>query len=178
MDMDMDMSGMDMGSMSTSTTMSSTASSTGSTTSMAGMDMSSSSSMSGMMTSFFASTTTPLYTEGFHPTTVAGYTGICIFLIMLGVVFRFLIAVKAWKETAWLDAEYQRRYVHVAGKGDLAKRMSEDSDTKGMTLSENGLEEQVMVVKKHGITRRPWRITTDPIRAVIDTVIAGVGYLL
>lgn len=173
MDMDMDMS-----SMSSSSTMSSMASATSEATSMAGMDMSSSSGMSGMMTAFFTSTTTPLYATSWQPTTIAGYAGTCVFLIMLGVVFRFLIAVKAWKETAWLDAEYQRRYVHVAGKGNMAERMSVDSDTKTMTLTENGLEEQVMVVKKHGVTRRPWRITTDPIRAVIDTVIAGVGYLL
>ena len=56
--------------------------------------------------------------------------------------------------------------------------MSQDSDTKRMTLSENGVEEDVFVVQKRNMDTRPWRITVDPIRAVVDTVIAGVGYLL
>lgn len=89
-----------------------------------------------------------------------------------------MVAVKAWKETAWLDAEYNRRYVTVQGKLPKAERISQDSDMKRMVLSENGVEEEVMVVKKRSMNVRPWRITTDPIRAVIDTLIAGVSYLL
>ncbi|KLU83211.1 copper transporter [Magnaporthiopsis poae ATCC 64411] len=45
-------------------------------------------------------------------------------------------------------------------------------------LSSNGVEEDVVVVKKHTTTARPWRLSVDPLRAVIDTVIAGTGYLL
>lgn len=47
-----------------------------------------------------------------------------------------------------------------------------------MLLTENGVEEEVMVVKKRGTGVRPWRLSTDPVRAVMDTVIAGIGYLL
>lgn len=53
-----------------------------------------------------------------------------------------------------------------------------DSDGKKMVLSENGVEEDVVVVRKRGMATRPWRFSTDPLRAVMDTVIAGVGYLL
>ena len=77
-----------------------------------------------------------------------------------------------------MDAEFNRRYVTVAGRESLPKRISSDSDSKTMVLSENGVEEDVVVVKKRNMGTRPWRITTDPVRAVMDTVIAGVGYLL
>jgi hypothetical protein len=33
-------------------------------------------------------------------------------------------------------------------------------------------------VKKRSMGIRPWRLTTDPLRAIMDTVIAGVAYLL
>jgi hypothetical protein len=112
------------------------------------------------------------------PTNVGEYAGTCVFLIMLATIFRGLLAVKAWKETAWLDAEFNRRYVSVAGKLPKAQRISSSSDCKRMILTENGVEEDVMVVRKRSMGIRPWRITTDPVRAVMDTVIAGVGYLL
>ena len=104
--------------------------------------------------------------------------GTCIFLILLSGGFRGLLAVKAWKETAWLDAEFNRRYVTVAGKLPKSERIMSDSDSKRMILTENGVEEDVMVVKKRSMGIRPWRITTDPVRACMDTVLAGVGYLL
>ncbi|KAG0651555.1 Copper-responsive metabolite biosynthesis cluster D [Hyphodiscus hymeniophilus] len=135
-------------------------------------------SMSMMSMTFFTSTSTPLYSSMWSPTSVGSYAGTCIFLIILATVFRGLLAVRTWKETAWMDAEFNRRYVVVTGKPPKAERISSDSDSKRMILTENGVEEDVMVVKKRGMDTRPWRITTDPIRAVMDTVLAGVGYLL
>ncbi len=134
--------------------------------------------MSMMSMTFYTSTTTALYSPAWCPTTTGQYAGTCIFLIALGTIFRGLLAAKAWKETAWYDAEFNRRYVAVAGKPTKAERISADSDSKRMILTENGVEEDVVVVKKRSMGVRPWRITTDPIRAVMDTVIAGVGYLL
>jgi hypothetical protein len=127
---------------------------------------------------FFTSTSTPLYSARWSPTSIGGYAGTCIFLIILASIFRALLAVKAWKETVWLDAEFNRRYITVAGKPPMAERIAADSESKRMILSENGVEEDVVVVKKRTMGIRPWRITTDPIRALLDTVIAGVGYLL
>lgn len=66
----------------------------------------------------------------------------------------------------------------VAGKGTKADRLSMESDMKNMTLTENGVEENVMVVKTRTMGVRPWRLTVDPVRAAMDTVIAGVGWLL
>jgi len=77
-----------------------------------------------------------------------------------------------------MDAEFNRRYVTVAGKIPKSERISQDSDSKRMILTENGVEEEVMVVKKRSMGTRPWRITVDPVRAAFDTVLAGIGYLL
>lgn len=112
------------------------------------------------------------------PKSIGQYAGTCIFIIILATIFRALLAMKAWRETAWLDAEFNRRYVAVASKLPKAERISQDSDSKRMILTENGVEEDVMVVKKRSMGTRPWRISVDPLRACIDTVIAGVGYLL
>jgi hypothetical protein len=135
-------------------------------------------SMSMMSMTFFTSTMTPLYSAMWSPTSTGEYAGTCIFLVVLATIFRGLLAVKAWKETAWLDAEFNRRYVTVAGKLPKSERIASDSDSKRMILTENGVEEDVVVVKKRSMGIRPWRITTDPVRAAMDTVIAGVGYLL
>lgn len=134
--------------------------------------------MSMMSMTFFSAANTPLYSTMFAPTTIGAYAGTCIFLIILAVIFRGLLAVKAWREAAWMDAEMKRRYVTVAGKQPKSERVSQESDLKRMVLSENGLEEDVMVVQKKGMDVRPWRFSVDPVRAVMDTIVVGVGYLL
>ncbi|TLS22103.1 uncharacterized protein PpBr36_09172 [Pyricularia pennisetigena] len=161
------------------------------TDSMAGMNMTSDSSghssshsdsSSGstmmMMSVFQNDPQTPLYSTAWTPKNTAGYAGTIIFLILLAMTFRGLLALKAKMEARWLDAELNRRYVVVNGKQPMAERASQDSLAKHMVLSENGREEQVMVVAKKTSIARPWRFTVDPIRAILDTVIAGVGYLL
>jgi len=135
-------------------------------------------SMSTLSMTFFTSSSTPLYSSTWSPTSEAGYAGTCIVLILLAILFRALLALKAGRESAWLDAEFKRRYVAVAGKLPLSERIYQDSDTKRMVLSENGVEEDVMVVAKRAVGVRPWRLTVDPVRAIIDTALAGVGYLL
>lgn len=156
------MPGMDMG----SGTMNDTHGSTGSSMSMM------------MMTIFQTSLKTPLYTEAWTPNSVGTYAATCIFLIFLAFGLRSMLALKSIQEKRWLDKDFKRRYVSVNGKLGMAGKMSTDSMAKQMVLSENGLEENVTVVQKgHGIWR-PWRFSVDPIRAVIDTAIAGVGYLL
>ena len=134
--------------------------------------------MSMMSMTFFTSTSTPLYSAMWSPTSIGGYAGTCIFLIILATVLRGLLAVRAWKETAWLNADFNRRYITVVGKPTKSEQVAADSDRKRLILTENGVEEDVMVVKKRSRGIRPWRITTDPIRALIDTLIVGVGYLL
>ncbi|KFY75937.1 hypothetical protein V499_04181 [Pseudogymnoascus sp. VKM F-103] len=146
---------------------------------MSGMDMShgSSSTMSMVMT-FQNDPSTPLFSTAWTPTGTGSYAGTCIFLIILAVLFRILLALKARQEARWLDAEMHRRYVAVAGKPGLKETVALHKDAKAVVLSENGVEEEVVVVQRKGEMTRPWRVSVDPLRAVVDTVIAGVGYLL
>ncbi|OAA64370.1 rrm domain containing protein [Niveomyces insectorum RCEF 264] len=149
---------------------------------MNGMDMGgadgSSSSSGSMMSVFFTATNTALYSMRWTPASTGAYAGTCIFLIVLSVVFRLLMAFKARVESRWLDDELARRYVVVAGKPTLSQQISQDSTAKRMILTENGIEEDVMVLKKRHTHVRPWRMSVDPLRALLDTVLAGVGYLL
>lgn len=134
--------------------------------------------MMGMSTSLFFSSTTSLYSTAWTPANAGQYAGTCIFLVVLAITFRGLIAAKAWKEAAWMNAEFNRRYVTVVDRVSKAESIISDASSEKMVLSSNGVEENVMVVKKKGMGVRPWRMSVDPVRAVIDTVLAGVGYLL
>ena len=99
-------------------------------------------------------------------------------IVFLAILGRCLLAAKAIQERKWLEREMNARFVAVQGKMPMGETISQDSLAKRMVLTENGVEENVMVVQKSGHIKRPWRFTVDPVRAVIDTVIAGVGYLL
>ena len=163
---------------------------------MEGMDMGSSSSSSSaegtsmhMMAIFQNHMHTALYSEAWTPGSAGAYAGTIIFLIALAMILRLLMAGKALAEARWLDRELRRRYVVVAGKQTLAESASRESlaaaahHRKGggatsATLTENGVEEDVLVVQKNRTPARPWRLSVDPLRALIDTCIAGVGYLL
>ncbi|CAJ2503812.1 Uu.00g112060.m01.CDS01 [Anthostomella pinea] len=149
---------------------------------MSNMDMgdnSSSSMTSQMMAVFQNKMATSLYSKSWTPSTSGAYAGTIIFLIILGIALRLLLAGKSIAEARWLDAEMNRRYVVVQGKLPLAETLSRDDQCKRMTLSENGIEEEVMVVQKRTVdARRPWRLSVDPLRATLDTLIAAVSYLL
>lgn len=147
---------------------------------MPGMDTGDSMSSMGvmMMSVFQTSIVTPLYSMAWTPRNKGTYAATCIFLIALAAVLRGLLALRHYQESRWLDKELNRRYVAVAGKLPLAETISRDSIAKHMTLTENGVEEDVMVVMKKSVRTRPWRVSVDPLRALIDMVIAGLGYLL
>ncbi|KAF4456947.1 Ctr copper transporter [Fusarium albosuccineum] len=127
---------------------------------------------------FQTDTSTPLYSNSWTPTSAGAYAGTCIFLAILAIIARGLLAYKAVQEAHWLDREAARRYVAVNGKLPLAEQIASSPDARRMTLSENGLEETVVVVERKRAVTRPWRFSVDPIRACLDTVIVGIGYLL
>lgn len=156
----MDMSGMDMGS--------------GSMT----MTNSTSTTMMTMMVAFQNDFDTPLFTMAWTPRSIGAYAATCIFLIGLAAILRGLFALKTIQESRWLDQEMNRRFVVVNGQLPMHENLSQENLKQNMVLSANGVEEQVMVVKKKHTDARPWRASVDPVRAVIDTIIAGVGYLL
>ncbi|KAI0535974.1 Ctr copper transporter [Xylaria digitata] len=144
------------------------------------MDMGSSSSShdSMHMSVFNNDMMTALYSEAWTPSTAGAYAGTIIFLIFLSALFRFLLAAKAMAEARWLDAEMKRRYVVVQGKQPISEQISRDDLSKRVTLTENGVEENVFVVQRKEQIHRPFRLSVDPLRAAFDTLITGVGYLL
>lgn len=170
----MDMDGMDMG---TGTGTGTGSSDDNSTTSAATSSM--------MAMTFTNDMTATLYSARWAPSSTGTYAGTCIFLIALAVVFRGLFALRALQEDRWLDRALDRRYVVVVGEGGGPAAARRDSSLEKqqqrksmMLLSANGVEEEVMVVSKRRAHVGPWRLSVDPLRAVVDTVIAGVGYLL
>lgn len=141
---------------------------------------SSSSSMSGggHSTIFQSSIAATLFSNDWTTSSAGAYAGTCIFLIVLAIIARLLVALKATLEARWQSQAAKRRFVAVNGKTPLAERISQDRESKQMILSENGVEENVYVVEQKANQARPWRFSVDPVRAVLDTVIVGIGYLL
>ncbi|KAI1320162.1 Ctr copper transporter family-domain-containing protein [Xylariaceae sp. FL0255] len=139
----------------------------------------SSSSMSMTMAMVFnTNLKTALYSNSWTPENAAAYTGTILFLIMLAVLFRVLLAGKSILEARWLETEMNRRYVVVQGKLPLAEKIARDEMATRMTLTENGVEEDVLVVERKNKPIRPWRLSVDPLRAALDTLLAAVGYFL
>ena len=64
-------------------------------------------------------------------------------------------------------------------QGRLAQRLLDTEGATRAVLSEGGVEENVVVVEQHCVrVGRPWRFSVDPLRAMFDVVIVGIGYLL
>ncbi|KAF5018433.1 hypothetical protein F66182_9586, partial [Fusarium sp. NRRL 66182] len=79
---------------------------------MPGMEMSGDSSSSsspshgsnGIMTMVFQTETrTPLYSNSWTPNSSGAYAGTCIFLAVLAIIARGLVALRAVQEARWLD---------------------------------------------------------------------------
>ena len=126
------------------------------------MDMASSTSdsttgsMSSLMGVLFTSTTTPLYSLQWAPSTTGQYAGTCLFNIVLSVILRALFSYRAILEHRLREIERRRREIIVSGK-------KQDDNGAG---------------NRSGGKYRPWRASMDVPKALLDTVIAGVGYLL
>ena len=113
--------------------------------------------MSGMGT-LFASTSTPLLSADWTPSTTGQYTGTCVFITILAGISRVLLSYRLRQEHRWRHDDLKRRPVIVYGKNE---------DTDGRKLDPG-----------NKIRRKTWRLSTDVPRASLNVVIAGVGYLL
>lgn len=152
-----------MGSMSmTMTSGSSMPSTTG------GMDMGDSSSAI-LMTSaemamvFFQSVTTPLYSSAWTPQGEGSYAGTCIFLIVLALIHRILIAVRSI--TFDSNAALHRH------------RKVEFSDSDGYPGSRSELE-SIGTQFRSQWNGHPFIVATETARALLEVIIGGIGYLL
>ena len=146
-------------------------------TSSADADSPTTMSMSAMRMVLFSSTTTPLYSTSWTPSTRLQYAGTCIFLIVLAAIFRGLFAVRVLLKRKWQGVEKTRRYVIVGAEGrEKETRSSEESKTS--IVSGKSDEGNTNVEKKYASGVRLWRTRQDLQHACLDVVIAGVGYLL
>ncbi|KAK5944770.1 hypothetical protein PMZ80_001970 [Knufia obscura] len=148
---------------------------------MSGMDMSSSTSSDtmSMVMVFTNSHSTPLYSNSWTPHTSGQYAGTCIFLILLAITGRCLLAAKHMLELRWSAAARNRRYVVVAGRTPESGRIESDPDAKeGSLVTAQGVEERVKVVQATKQPVIPFRLSVDIPRALMTFVIVGIGYLL
>ncbi|KAK1141793.1 hypothetical protein N8T08_008458 [Aspergillus melleus] len=145
-----------------------------------GSSGSSSSSSSMSMAMVFVNThDTPLFANNWTPSSSGSYAGTCIFLIVLSIIGRLLVAFKAVMETHWLNTHLNRRYVTIAGKTPEVGRIDSDPETKTASLvTAQGVEESVRVVRRVAREPIPWRFSVDLPRAFLFLVITGVSYLL
>ncbi|KJX92233.1 ctr copper transporter like protein [Zymoseptoria brevis] len=122
---------------------------------------------------------TPLYSSAWTPTTAGAYAATCIFIVVLGIISRMLLAYRGKLEAAWHDKAVERRYVMVAGEPE-AERDSPAEKSDEATLTTRGINERVRVVQRtrHAMQGTPWRLSTDLPRACIFTLQAAVGYFL
>lgn len=149
------------------------------------------SSSGGMTMFFFTSTSTPLFSLAWTPSSTGGYAATCVFLIGLAVITRGVLAAKSLMETSWMYKDHRRRYIVMATdeKGNESSR--EFSGAKKNTtvsttavLTVNGVDEKVRLVENAlggpytGTMARPWRLSVDLPRACLVTLIGGLGYLL
>lgn len=128
---------------------------------------SSADSMPSMNMLFTTGFTQPLYSPAWNPKTRGQYAGTIIFLIVLSILWRGLLAWKAYLEESWAAREKSRTII-VAPSSP-----SEDSvdDPKKSARVEQMARPQTGSAK-------PWRWSTDLPRSILTVIASGTGYLL
>jgi solute carrier family 31 (copper transporter), member 1 len=143
------------------------------------MDMGgTSSSMNGMNMAFYTSTSTPLFSHTWTPSSAGAYAGTCIFLIILAILLRAIFTLKHWLDARAIESALKRRYVVVEGESGLADKVASDTNSTTGILTTNGVAENVRVVQAPVKHIQPFRFNVDLPRAAVMTVAAGVAYLL
>lgn len=132
--------------------------------------------MSEMAMVFFTSTTTPLYSPAWTPSTTGQYAGTCLFLIILSTVFRALLALKHWAEAALWSVPPARRGSALLAASDAGVG---EGDEEKFAAAKGGADASSRAVaqRSRGYARA-WRINVDGSRALLDVVIVGASYLL
>jgi hypothetical protein len=121
-------------------------------------------SMQDMAMNFFNSYDTPLFSLDWAPSTGGGYAGTCIFLIVLAIIFRFILALRT-NMTTVAAAAARKRETALLVKTEAETSSDEDRAAHG---------------GQHVVPRAKarWTLNDALITASIDTILAGVGYLL
>lgn len=132
-------------------------------------DMSSSSAHSMGAMTFHATTTDPLFSTSWTPSTAGQYAGTIIFLLALGFTYRFLAAYQSVLEHRWGQEEKARKALITANSG------SQDSIIDSPKGQPPARQSEVQA----GLWgNKSWRWSVDGPRSGLAVVSAGVGYLL
>jgi len=126
-----------------------------------------------MNMAFHNTMTDNLFFESWTPTTTGQYAGACIFLIVLAIAHRFLVAFKSVQDAKW-QAKEQARSIVVAGRGGSHRNSMEsvDNDPKNMvTITTTG-------EASRNPWTVPWRFSTELPRAILGTINTFLGFLL
>lgn len=143
------------------------------------MQMSSSPGSMSMPVIFSDSHATPLFSNTWTPSSPAGYAGTCLFLIILAIVDRGLLAFKAVMERRWRALHLSRRYIATTDKNGKSGCIESSPETKTtIFICDKGVEESARVVRTVDDSPIPWRLSVDVPRAGLSLVILGVSYLL
>ncbi|KAH8890879.1 hypothetical protein GQ53DRAFT_747105 [Thozetella sp. PMI_491] len=157
--------------------------------------------MSTMEMTFFQSITTALFWQWWRPTGAGQYAATCVFLVVLAVLTRAMLALKpVLEETVWrgevasapLSAQERdlEDGVDSFAKSLLAsdttpiENTAQRSTTKVKNLPDGGgsyLSLSQGLVPVQAIVRGRWRGATmlsRLLRALYESVLAGMGYLL
>lgn len=119
--------------------------------------------MSDMAMTFFTSFKTPLYATTWTPTSQGEYAGTCIFLIVLAVILRVLVALRPILEgRVWTDGVRHSMLGENIPDGTRTRRVS------GWRLS----------MLELGQRWSQWRVNPAAGRATFELVVAGIAYLL
>ena len=135
--------------------------------------------MSTMEMTFYTSTTTPLFSRTWSPKNNGSYAGTCIFLVVLAIILRSMMAGKALMERRWRDQQPQRKLILECELPMEAGRL--DTDIEGnhaLLVSPRGVEKDVKVVTNKAPRSTSFRLSVDLPRATYVTTMAAVGYLL
>ena len=147
-----------------------------------GMAMSASSGSSSSMSMpvvFSDSHTTPLFSNAWKPSSPSTYAGTCIFLVVLAIIYRGLLAFKAVMERRWHAAHLCGRYVAVTGKNHESGCTESIPDAKiGTLVDAQGVEEDIQIVRSVDDGPMPWRVSVDLPRAGLLIIILGISHLL
>lgn len=120
-----------------------------------------------MSMTFFFSSSTSLFSKAWTPATSAQYSGTCIFLVVLAVLMRGMLALKPILEKSMWNPLVDGEGVLVPGgdggyqKEDMAPRQPTN--------------------RIYDIVRRRWsiwRFRTSLERSIFELLLATVGYLL
>lgn len=130
-------------------------------------------------TTFVNSHSTPLYSQQWMPTSAGHYAATCIFLVVLAMAGRGLVAFKAVLEQRWKAALLSRQ------RDSLAAKSAEDGgigrsglDSKMGTVSTAHHVDESDTVGRRSSRDAPFRPMVDLCRALLFTVITGVTFLL